>query len=316
MKKDLSNRSSCLSLRLMPQCQILHGEGTLRLKSRDHPDEPLLDPISADGEITRVHLRPYRKAGLDPERLTPAELTDYFDLRAAARFPAVRHSEEYRRAYSSSYRVIRDEALRSAGVTSASGSGTRRHVSDITRLLQRMESGDPDAPAELLSLVYTELHALAARKMARERPGQTIQATVLVHEAWYRLGGNQQPRWQNRAHFFAAVAEAMRRILIENARRKDRLKRGGQLDRVDVSEVEIVSPLPDDQLLALDEALDRLALEDPRAAEIVKLCFFVGFTQQEAAEQLGVSVSTVERTWAYARAWLFREIRRGPDPSS
>jgi RNA polymerase sigma factor (TIGR02999 family) len=189
-------------------------------------------------------------------------------------------------------------------------------VSDITLILQRMESGDPSAPAELLSLVYAELRALAARRMAREKPGHTIQATVLVHEAWYRLGGDQQPAWQSRGHFFSAVAEAMRRILVENARRKQRLKRGGQLERVDVNEVEIASPLPDDQLIALDEALDRLAAEDERAASVVKLCFFVGLTQQEAAEQLGVSVSTVERTWAYARAWLFREISKDPGSPS
>jgi RNA polymerase sigma factor (TIGR02999 family) len=176
-----------------------------------------------------------------------------------------------------------------------------------------MENGDPDAPAELLSLVYAELRALAARKMAHEQPGQTIQATALVHEAWYRLGGDRQPVWQNRAHFFGAVSEAMRRILIENARRKQRQKRGGQLERLDVNEVEIASPLPDDQLLALDEALDRLSKEDPRAAEIVKLCFFVGLTQQEVAQHLGASVSTVERSWAYARAWLFREINRDRD---
>jgi RNA polymerase sigma factor (TIGR02999 family) len=186
-------------------------------------------------------------------------------------------------------------------------------VSDITLVLRRMESGDPDAPAELLSLVYAELRALAARKMAQEQPGQTIQATVLVHEAWYRLGGDRQPAWQSRAHFFGAVAEAMRRILIENARRKLRQKRGGQLERLDVDEVQITCPLPDDQLLALDEALDRLAAEDPRAAEIVKLCFFVGLTQQEAARRLGISLSTVERSWAYARAWLFKEISRDLD---
>jgi RNA polymerase sigma factor (TIGR02999 family) len=189
-------------------------------------------------------------------------------------------------------------------------------VSDITLILQRMEKGDPGAPAELLSLVYAELRALAARKMAQERPGQTIQATELVHEAWFRLGGDRQPAWQNRAHFFGAVAEAMRRILIENARRKLRQKRGGQLERVDVNEVEIASPLPDDQVLALDDALDRLAAEDPRAAEIVKLCFFVGLTQQEAAQHLGTSVSTVERSWAYARAWLFREINQYRDPKA
>jgi RNA polymerase sigma factor (TIGR02999 family) len=167
-------------------------------------------------------------------------------------------------------------------------------VSDITLLLRRMENGDPGAPAELLSLVYAELRALAARKMAQEQPGQTIQATVLVHEAWYRLGGDQQPAWQSRAHFFGAVAEAMRRILIENARRKQRQKRGGHLERVDVNEVEIASPLPDDQLLALNEALDRLEGEDPRAAEIVK--FALSDTQQEAAQHLGTSISTVERS--------------------
>jgi len=186
-------------------------------------------------------------------------------------------------------------------------------VSDITLILRRMENGDPDAPAELLSLVYAELRTLAARKMAREQPGQTIQATALVHEAWYRLGGDQQPAWQSRAHFFGAVAEAMRRILIENARRKLRQKRGGQLERLDVNEIEISSPLPDDQLLALDEALDRLAAEDPRTAEIVKLRFFVGLTQQETAHHLGTSVSTVERSWVYARAWLFKEINRDLD---
>ena len=186
-------------------------------------------------------------------------------------------------------------------------------MSDITLILKRMENGDPNAPAELLSLVYAELRALAARKMAREQPGQTIQATELVHEAWYRLGGERQPAWQSRAHFFGAVAEAMRRILIENARRKLRQKRGGQLQRLDVNEIEIASPLPDDQLLALDEALDRLAAEDPRAAEIVKLRFFVGLTEQETAQHLGTSVSTVERSWAYARAWLFREINRDLD---
>jgi RNA polymerase sigma factor (TIGR02999 family) len=189
-------------------------------------------------------------------------------------------------------------------------------MSDITLILQRMEQGDPDAPAELLSLVYDELRALAARKMAREKPGQTLQATVLVHEAWLRLGGDQQPPWRNRAHFFGAIAEAMRRILIENARRRQRLKHGGQLQRMNIDEVEIASPMPDDDLLALDDALGRLAETDPRAAELVNLCFFVGLTQQEAAEHLGVSISTVERTWAFARAWLFRELQRNRKSAS
>jgi RNA polymerase sigma factor (TIGR02999 family) len=187
-------------------------------------------------------------------------------------------------------------------------------VSDITLILRRMESGDPDAPGELLTLVYAELRALAAQKMAREKPGQTLQPTMLAHDAWSRLGGDEQPHWQSRAHFFAAIAEAMRRILIEHARRRARIKHGGQLQRLDVDEVEIASPLPDDDLLLLDEALDRLATEDARAADIVKLCFFVGLSQQEAAEQLGVSISTVERTWAFARAWLFREISRNRQP--
>ena len=182
-------------------------------------------------------------------------------------------------------------------------------MSDITILLKRVEEGDAHAPSELLSLVYAELRALAARKMAREAPGHTLQATALVHEAWLRLGGDQQPRWENRAHFFGAAAEAMRRILIDSARRRSRVRHGGQLQRLDVDDVDIVSPLPDDDLLALDEALDRLAAADPRAAEVVKLCFYLGLSRPEAAESLGVSLSTVERAWAFSRVWLFRELR-------
>jgi RNA polymerase sigma factor (TIGR02999 family) len=182
-------------------------------------------------------------------------------------------------------------------------------MSDITLVLRRMDAGDPEAPAELLSLVYTELRALAARKMAREAPGHTLQATALVHEAWLRLGGDQQPRWESRAHFFHAAAEAMRRILIDSARRRRRVRHGGQLQRLDVDDVDVVSPLPDDDLLAMDEALDRLAAVDPRAAEVVKLCFFLGLSRPEAADYLGVSLSTVERSWAFARDWLFLEIR-------
>jgi RNA polymerase sigma factor (TIGR02999 family) len=147
--------------------------------------------------------------------------------------------------------------------------------------------------------------------MANEAPGHTLQPTALVHEAWLRLaGGQQQPEWQNRAHFFGAAAEAMRRILIESARRKQRLKRGGQRERVDIDALDVPLPMPDEELLARDEALDRLAAFDARAAEVVKLCFFVGLTQEQAARELGVSVSTVERLWAFARAWLFREMRK------
>jgi RNA polymerase sigma factor (TIGR02999 family) len=152
---------------------------------------------------------------------------------------------------------------------------------------------------------------VAAWHLANERPRQTLQATALVHEAYLRLIGENDPKWQGRRHFFGAAAEAMRRILVESARRKKRLKHGGQLERVDVDAVEIPSPLPDDELLAVDEALNRLTEVDPHAAELVKLCFFVGLTQEQAAKELGVSISTVERTWAFARAWLFREIQKG-----
>jgi RNA polymerase sigma factor (TIGR02999 family) len=162
-----------------------------------------------------------------------------------------------------------------------------------------------------LPLLYEELRKLAAERMAQERPGQTLQATALVHEAYVRLVDREvAQRWDGRGHFFAAAAEAMRRILIENARRKSRLKHGGHLQRVDLDAVELPLPLPDDDLLALDEALDRLANVDSRAAEVVKLCFFIGLTQEQSALELGVSLSTVERLWGFARAWLFREIQK------
>jgi RNA polymerase sigma factor (TIGR02999 family) len=181
---------------------------------------------------------------------------------------------------------------------------------EITRLLEEMREGDPEAAEELLSCVYRELRALAAAKMAREAPGQTLQPTALVHEAWLRLGNGEGVRFASRAYFFAAVGEAMRRILVENARRKQRLKRGGDLERVDIANVDLAAPLPDDELLALDEALTRLAESKPRAAEVVKLCFFVRLTQEQAAKELGISVATVERRWAFARAWLFRELQK------
>ena len=168
-------------------------------------------------------------------------------------------------------------------------------MSDVTRILNAIEHGDARAASELLALVYDELRRVAAHKMANEAPGQTLQPTALVHEAWLRLGGDQQPTWQNRAHFFGAAAEAMRRILVDRARAKQALKRGGDLERVDIDAVELPSPMPDDELLALDEALNRLTTVDTRAAEMVKLCFFVGLTQEEAAHELGVAMGTVHR---------------------
>ena len=165
----------------------------------------------------------------------------------------------------------------------------------------------------MVPLVYDELRRLAAQKMAREAPGQTLQPTALVHEAWLRLGADAQPRWQNRAHFFAAAAEAMRRVLVDSARRKQCLKHGGQLERVELDSVELSLPIPDDELLALDEALNRLATVESRATEVIKLCFFLGLTQEQAAKELGISVSTAKRLWLFARAWLFREIKKSRD---
>lgn len=187
-------------------------------------------------------------------------------------------------------------------------------MSEVTQILKALEAGRSQAAEELMPLVYDELRRLAAWHLANEQPGQTLQATALVHEAYLRLVGKEDPQWNGRRHFFGAAAEAMRRILVENARRKRRLKRGGQMERVDLEAVDIPSPMPDEDLLAMDEALDRLAATDARAAELVKLCFFVGLTQEQAAKELGVSISTVERTWAFARAWLFREIQKGGNP--
>jgi RNA polymerase sigma factor (TIGR02999 family) len=185
-----------------------------------------------------------------------------------------------------------------------------KDVKDVKRILSAAQQGDVTAANELLPIVYDELRRLAARKMAQEPPG-TLQPTALVHEAWLRLVTPEgQAQFQNRAHFFGAAAEAMRRILVDRAREKKALKRGGDWERVNIDAVELLSPMPDDELLALDEALDRLATVDTRAAEMVKLCFFVGLTQEEAAHELGISVSTTERIWTFARAWLLREIRK------
>jgi RNA polymerase sigma factor (TIGR02999 family) len=189
-------------------------------------------------------------------------------------------------------------------------------MSDVTRLLDAVGQGDERAAYELLPLVYGELRWLAARRMAQEAPGNTLQPTALVHEAWLRLAGDEVRKFANRAHFFAAAAEAMRRILVESARRKKRVKHGGQLERVDVDAIDVALPMPDDELLAIDEALDALASVDARAADVVKLCFFVGLTREEAAKELGVSISTAERLWSFARAWLFREMKRAGDLST
>ncbi len=175
-----------------------------------------------------------------------------------------------------------------------------------------MEAGQPDSRAakDMMTMVYDELRGLAARKMAREAPGQTLQATALVHEVWLRLGGDRQPGWQNRAHFFAAAAEAMRRILIDNARRKSAARHGGGVELIHTGGMELAAGMEDDQLLALHEALDRLAAVDAAKAEVVKLRFFIGLTLEEAAKVLGVSEPTAKRHWAFARAWLYREINR------
>jgi RNA polymerase sigma factor (TIGR02999 family) len=184
-------------------------------------------------------------------------------------------------------------------------------MNDVTRLLTGIQNGEPTAAADLLPLVYTELRRLAAAKMARERPGQTLQPTALVHEAWMRLvDTDEQSRFQNRAHFFSAAAEAMRRILIERARRKLAARHGGGHANVDMDEVEIAAPLEkEDALLAIHEALDRFAAEDHAKAELVKLRYFVGLTIDDAAGVLGISKATAKRWWIYARAWLHHEIK-------
>jgi RNA polymerase sigma factor (TIGR02999 family) len=183
-------------------------------------------------------------------------------------------------------------------------------MSDVTQILAAVRAGDDAAGARLFELVYAELKLVAAQKLAREAPGHTLQPTALVHEAWLRLGADAQPHWQNRAHFFAAAAEAMRRILVDRARRKLALRRGAGAEHVDVRELEIAGPADDDQLLALDEALTRFAALDAPKAELVKLRYFVGLTAEQAAAVLNISEPTAKRWWAYAKAWLFRELSR------
>lgn len=183
-------------------------------------------------------------------------------------------------------------------------------MNDVTQLLHAVEQGRALATEALLPLVYDELKRIAAQKMASEAPGHTLQPTALVHEAWLRLTGPETTTWQNRAHFFGAAAEAMRRILVSHARRKLSQKRGGGLDPADVEESSLVLNSPPDELLAVNDALDRLADEDKQAAELVKLRYFVGMTMEETATTLGLSKRMAESLWTYARVWLRREIRR------
>jgi RNA polymerase sigma factor (TIGR02999 family) len=182
-------------------------------------------------------------------------------------------------------------------------------MSDVTRILSAIEQGDASAAEQLLPLVYDELRRFAAQRLAHEQPGQTLQATALVHEAYLRLVGNSEERhWNGRGHFFAAAAEALRRILVESARRKHRLRRGGGRARVDLDSLEVAAPEQSDDLLALDEALSQLAVADPQAAELVKLRHFAGLTVREAAEALGVAPRTADFLWAYAKSWLLQKI--------
>jgi RNA polymerase sigma factor (TIGR02999 family) len=190
-------------------------------------------------------------------------------------------------------------------------------MSDITRILSAIEQGDPHAAAQLLPLVYDELRRLAAQRLSQEKPGQTLEATGLVHEAYLRLvGTDEEKRWDNRGHFFAAAAEAMRRILVENARRKRSGKHGGGMVRQDLDEIHLAAPVLCEDLLALDEALERLAEKDAVKAELVKLRHFAGLTVDQAAQALGISPATADRYWAYARAWLHTEITRGDEAAA
>jgi len=190
-------------------------------------------------------------------------------------------------------------------------------MTDVTQILSAIERGESGASENLLPLVYDELRKMAAVRLGSEKPGQTLQATALVHEAYLRLvGGADEPSWESRGHFFAAAAEAMRRILITRARDKKRIKRGGSLHRVDFDRIEIALDTDDEQLIALDEALTELAEEDADAARLVNLRFFAGLPLKAAADSLGMPLRTAERQWAYARAWLYARLQQGSDPTA
>lgn len=181
-------------------------------------------------------------------------------------------------------------------------------MGNATLIMKTLQTDDAAAAGQLLALVYEELRRIAAFKMAQESPGHTLQPTALVHEAWLRIMQGGSPRFENRTHFFAVAAEAMRRILIDRARRKRAVRHGGKLDRVELEEFDLAVPDADDQMLAVSEALDRLAAEHPVQAEVVKLRYFVGLTNEEIGQLLDISGSTVKNYWVFARAWLFREI--------
>jgi RNA polymerase sigma factor (TIGR02999 family) len=189
-------------------------------------------------------------------------------------------------------------------------------MNQVTRILSAIQQGQPQAAEQLLRLVYDELRKLAAQKLAREKPGQTLQATALVHEAYLRLAepGNKDQHWKSRGHFFAAAAEAMRRILIENARRKKRVKHGGELKRVEIELADLPTRMSSEDLLALNEALEKLQRHDPVKAELVTLRYFGGLTIEQAAEILKISRVTAHRYWTYARAWLRQQITEGASP--
>jgi RNA polymerase sigma factor (TIGR02999 family) len=189
-------------------------------------------------------------------------------------------------------------------------SGNCPGVSEVTRILERVQQGDPKAAEELMPLVYEELRKLAARKMAHEKPGHTLQATALVHEAWLRLSESTRQEWRGREHFFRAAAEAMRRIQVDNARRKLRLRHGGGLERIELDWMELPIAADDDKCLRVDEALDRLAATDPKKAEIIKLRVFAGLKVAEIAALLDCSEKTVQRDWNFAKAWISRELQR------
>jgi RNA polymerase sigma factor (TIGR02999 family) len=190
-----------------------------------------------------------------------------------------------------------------------------RRMSQVTRILERAQAGDPHAADQLLPLVYTELRKLAAHQMASQPAGHTLQATALVHEAWLRLTGSEDHPWNDRRHFFRAAAQAMRQILVDAARKKSRLKRGGGWHRLELESIHLAVETDPDRLLAVNEALEDLSRDDPMKADLVKLRFFVGLSLPEAAQAMGLSTSTAKRSWAFARAWLHRRLSEAGEVS-
>jgi RNA polymerase sigma factor (TIGR02999 family) len=186
-------------------------------------------------------------------------------------------------------------------------------MSEVTRILEAIDQGDPRAAEELLPVVYGELRRLAAQKLSHEKPGQTLQATALVHEAYIRLVGTENQQWDGRGHFFAAAAEAMRRILVENARRKQQSKHGAGRQRLELQEADLTIDPPSEELLCLNEAIEELGKEDQQMADLVKLRYFAGLTLHQAADILGLPRRTADRHWAYARTWLYRQISKGDE---